>query len=65
MPLVSLPQLVLVPPAVVGVVAIALAVALAAPLRAPPALASIHAGATAIDREGLPDLARFQARDGT
>ena len=61
----SLPKLILLPPAVVGVAALALVAALAAPLRAPPPLASIHAGAMNIDREGLAALSRFQARDGT
>ena len=31
----------------------------------PEPLASIYSGAMAIDREGRPDLSRFQARDGT
>ncbi len=38
---------------------------LASPVRRPPTLASIHAGATQIDETGAPDLSRFQARDGT
>ncbi len=38
---------------------------LAAPLKLPPPLVSIHAGAVAIPRDGLPALDRFQARDGT
>jgi alpha-beta hydrolase superfamily lysophospholipase len=49
----------------VGAAAIALTLMLASPVRAPPALASIHAGATQIDETGAPDLSRFQARDGT
>jgi pimeloyl-ACP methyl ester carboxylesterase len=61
----SLSKLILLPPAALGVAALALAAALAAPLRMPPPLASIHAGAMNIDREGMPALSRFQARDGT
>jgi pimeloyl-ACP methyl ester carboxylesterase len=51
--------------ALVGLAALALALLLAAPLTQPPPLASIHAGAMAIDQEGKPELSRFQARDGT
>ena len=51
--------------AVVGVAAIALFLMLRAPLEPPPQLASIGEGATRIDAEGLPELTRFQARDGT
>jgi alpha-beta hydrolase superfamily lysophospholipase len=51
--------------ALVGAAAIALALMLASPVRRPPPLASIHAGAVAIDETGAPDLSRFQARDGT
>jgi len=61
----SLPKLILLPAAAVGVAAVALVAALAAPLRMPPPLASIHAGAMNIDRKGMPALSRFQARDGT
>src|ERR1700678_2715852 len=60
-----LPSLILAPPAVFGVAVLALAVALAAPLRMPPPLASIQAGAMNIDQAGKPQLSRFQARDGT
>ena len=60
-----LPSLILAPPAVFGVAVLALAVALATPLRMPPPLASIHAGAVNIDQAGKPQLSRFQARDGT
>ncbi|HXW28335.1 MAG TPA: alpha/beta fold hydrolase, partial [Xanthobacteraceae bacterium] len=38
---------------------------LAIPVKSPPPLASIHAGAQAIGHEGRPELSRFQARDGT
>ena len=65
MSLASLPQLLLWPLALIGVVALALGFMLAAPLTQPPRLASIHAGALAIGEEGKPDLSRFQARDGT
>src|SRR5271170_3297965 len=51
--------------ALVGAAAITLATMLASPVRPPPPLASIHAGATRIDVAGAPDLSRFQARDGT
>jgi pimeloyl-ACP methyl ester carboxylesterase len=51
--------------ALVGAAAIALASMLAWPVRPPPPLASIHAGAKEIDATGAPDLSRFQARDGT
>jgi pimeloyl-ACP methyl ester carboxylesterase len=62
---VSLLRIALWPLALVGLAALALGAMLAAPLTAPPPLASIHAGAMAIDEEGRPDLSRFQARDGT
>ena len=58
-------KLLLWPLALTGVVAIAFAAAIATPLGTPAPLASIHSGAMAIDREGRPDLSRFQARDGT
>jgi pimeloyl-ACP methyl ester carboxylesterase len=51
--------------ALVGAAAIALILMLASPVRPPPTLASIHAGATQIDETGAPELSRFQARDGT
>ena len=51
--------------ALVGLAAVALGAMLASPLKAPPPLASIQAGAMAIGSEGRPDLSRFQARDGT
>jgi alpha-beta hydrolase superfamily lysophospholipase len=51
--------------ALVGAAAIALILMLASPVRRPPPLASIHAGATQIDEAGAPELSRFQARDGT
>jgi pimeloyl-ACP methyl ester carboxylesterase len=49
----------------VGVIALATVGLLAAPVREPPPLASIHNSARAIDQAGKPDLSRFQARDGT
>ena len=51
--------------ALVGAAAIALALMLAAPVRTPPPLASIHEGAMRIELAGAPELSRFQARDGT
>jgi pimeloyl-ACP methyl ester carboxylesterase len=51
--------------ALVGAAAIAIVLMLAWPVRPPPALASIRAGAKAIDETGAPDLGRYQARDGT
>jgi pimeloyl-ACP methyl ester carboxylesterase len=51
--------------ALVGAAAIVLILMLASPVRPPPPLASIHAGATQIDEAGAPELSRFQARDGT
>jgi pimeloyl-ACP methyl ester carboxylesterase len=64
MSLASLPQLLIWPLALIGVVALALGFMLAAPLTQPPRLASIQSGALAIGDEGKPDLSRFQARDG-
>ncbi len=51
--------------AIIGATALALALMLAAPLKPPPPLASIHEGAMRIDASGAPELSRFQARDGT
>src|SRR5271155_1232624 len=51
--------------ALVGAAALALASMLAWPVRPPPTLASIHAGAKEIDEIGASDLSRYQARDGT
>jgi alpha-beta hydrolase superfamily lysophospholipase len=51
--------------ALVGAAAIAIIFMLAWPVRPPPTLASIHAGAKTIDETGAPDLSRYQARDGT
>jgi alpha-beta hydrolase superfamily lysophospholipase len=65
MSLASLPQFLVWPLALIGVVALALGFMLAAPLTQPPPLASIQSGAMAIGDEGKPDLSRFQARDGT
>jgi len=53
------------PLAAVGVAALALWAMLAQPVKSPPPLESIHAGAMAIDQDGRPELSRFQARDGT
>ena len=51
--------------ALAGAAAIALALMLAWPLKPPPPLASIHAGALNIESHDALDLRRFQARDGT
>ena len=60
-----LPRVIVALLALVGVAAIAIVLMLASPVRRPPTLASIHAGATQIDATGASDLSRFQARDGT
>ncbi|MGD0641111.1 MAG: alpha/beta fold hydrolase [Roseiarcus sp.] len=65
MSLAALSRFLLWPLALIGVAALALAAMLATPVTDPPPLASIHAGAMAIPREGRPELSRFQARDGT
>ncbi len=51
--------------ALVGVATIVLAALLARPLKPPPPLASVLDGVMQIDPEGLPELSRFQGRDGT
>jgi pimeloyl-ACP methyl ester carboxylesterase len=48
-----------------GVVVAALGAMLAAPPMRPPRLPSIAEGAARLDPTGMPDLSRFQARDGT
>jgi alpha-beta hydrolase superfamily lysophospholipase len=53
------------PLAAVGVATLALGALLAQPVKSPPPLESIHAGAMAVSQEGKPELSRFQARDGT
>jgi alpha-beta hydrolase superfamily lysophospholipase len=58
-------RIVVWPLAALGVVTLALGALLAQPVKSPPPLESIHAGATAIVQDGKPDLSRFQARDGT
>jgi pimeloyl-ACP methyl ester carboxylesterase len=50
--------------AAVGLIAIVLAALLAVPVKRPPELPYIHAGAVAVDQSGLPSLSYFQARDG-
>jgi len=61
----AFPSLLLWPLALIGLAACVLAGMLATPLRRPPPLASIHAGAMAIDQIDKPELTRLQARDGT
>ena len=51
--------------AVIGLAAVVFAVMLGRPLKPPPALASVLDGAMQIDSEGLPELSRYQGRDGT
>jgi alpha-beta hydrolase superfamily lysophospholipase len=51
--------------ALVGLVAVALGAMLSVPVVPPPFLASIERTASSADRSGMPDLQRFQARDGT
>ena len=51
--------------ALIGAAALALVLMLASPVEPPPPLASIHEGATHIDRTAAPNLTGFQARDGT
>ena len=50
---------------IAGVGALAAGALLAVPLSPPAPLETIRAGALAVDRSGMPDLAHFQARDGT
>lgn len=51
--------------ALIGLAAVILAVMLARPLTPPPPLQSVLDGALQIEPDGLPELSRFQARDGT
>jgi len=51
--------------AAIGLIAIVLGALLAVPVKRPPELPSIRAGAVAIDQSGLPSLSYFQGRDGT
>jgi alpha-beta hydrolase superfamily lysophospholipase len=50
---------------IAGAVALLLTALVAAPLTRPPPLASISDTARAVDRSAMPDIERFQARDGT
>src|SRR5579862_390862 len=65
MSIASLTNLAFAPLALIGAAAATLGLMIAAPLKMPPPLASIHAGAMAIDQSDKPALSRFQARDGT
>lgn len=59
-------QLLLVAMSLLGLLALALAAAIATPLSAPPPpLESIYRSVLAVDRSDLPEVTRFQARDGT
>ncbi len=51
--------------AATGLASLLLAGLIASPLRPPPELVSISRTAGAVDRSAMPDLDRFQARDGT
>ena len=51
--------------ATVGVAAMTVGAMVAVPLQQPPELASISAGVRQVDRSDLPEVQRFQARDGT
>ncbi len=51
--------------ALVGLIVLTLVALIAAPLTAPPQLESISTTARAVDRSDMPQLERFQARDGT
>lgn len=51
--------------ALVGLGALALAIMLGAPLAGVPHLDSISRTARAVDRSDMPEVSRFQARDGT
>jgi len=51
--------------ALAGLAALIFAVLLAFPLKRPPTLTSLHAGALKLDHTDMPELTRFQARDGS
>jgi pimeloyl-ACP methyl ester carboxylesterase len=51
--------------AIVGILALLGGGLLAVPVTLPAPLDSIRAGAMAVDRSGMPEQSRFQARDGT
>lgn len=48
-----------------GLLALAMVALIAMPLSAPPPLESIYQTVLAVDRSDMPEVARFQARDGT
>jgi alpha-beta hydrolase superfamily lysophospholipase len=50
---------------IIGVAALALGIMLTTPLKGMPTLESITRTARAVDRSDLPEVDRFQARDGT
>ena len=58
-------RIIVVACASLGAATLMVASLLAVPLRSPPELKSITAGAREVDRSDLPELQRFQARDGT
>jgi alpha-beta hydrolase superfamily lysophospholipase len=51
--------------ALIGFLTLAIGAMIAAPLAAPPQLESISTTAGAVDRSDMPQLQRFQARDGS
>jgi pimeloyl-ACP methyl ester carboxylesterase len=51
--------------ALVGLAAVVLGAMLSVPVVPPPLLASIETTARSADRSGMPEVQRFQARDGT
>ena len=58
-------RLMLVALSLVGLLALVFVAAIATPLSAPPPLESIYRTVLAVDRSDMPEVARFQARDGT
>ena len=51
--------------ALAGLAALVLGGLIAVPLKRPPTMTSLHAGALKIDQARLPELSRFQARDNS
>jgi alpha-beta hydrolase superfamily lysophospholipase len=58
-------RLLLVALSLVGLAALTFVALIATPLTAPPPLESIYKTVLAVDRSDMPDVSRFQARDGT
>ena len=51
--------------ALTGLAALVLGALIAVPLKRPPMLTSLHAGTMKLDYTNMPELMRFQARDGS